>query len=118
MNDFSQADYDTWLEWSVKAVEQLAAEAGCIFIIDVMSFSTCVSVATERRFDGTGFTLSPCSLLDMPGGTRLVLPSPNGSTLELQRREFTADVELCLQQDLSHSACKLTDQAFFAALPV
>ncbi len=242
MNDFSQTHYDIRLEWGVQAAEHLAAEADCVVIIDVMSFSTCVSIATERggfifpypwkdaraqdyaaeknaqcaqfdrRFEGPGFTLSPCSLQEMPAGTRLVLPSPNGSSLtfsaiksgadiytacfrnlsataracekysrilvvpagekwpdnslrpaiedlaaagglisrlkhrrlslearaacavyetmdrqelrqcgsalELQRRGFAADVELCLQQDLSHSACKLTEQAFFAALPV
>ncbi|MEO1146213.1 MAG: hypothetical protein AAFY26_11535 [Cyanobacteria bacterium J06638_22] len=33
---------------------------------------------------GTGkYSLSPASLLSIPQGTRLVLPSPNGSTLSL-----------------------------------
>ncbi|MFU2318846.1 2-phosphosulfolactate phosphatase [Rahnella sp. PCH160] len=242
MNDFSQTHYDIRLEWGVQAVEQLAAEVDCIVIIDVISFSTCVSVAAERggfifpypwkdaraqdyaaeknaqcaqfdrRFDGPGFTLSPCSLRAMLAGTRLVLPSPNGSALtfsakkseadiftacfrnlsataracekysrilvvpagekwpdnslrpaiedlaaagglisrlkhrhlsvearaacavyetmdrqelrhcgsalELQRRGFAADVELCLQEDLSGAACKLSDDAFVAVLPV
>jgi 2-phosphosulfolactate phosphatase len=30
-----------------------------------------------------GYSLSPASLVDMPAGTRLVLPSPNGATLTL-----------------------------------
>ena len=32
---------------------------------------------------GHGYSLSPASLLDIPGGARLVLPSPNGATLSL-----------------------------------
>jgi 2-phosphosulfolactate phosphatase len=75
-----------------------------------MSFSTCVTTAVARgarvfpyrwkdesalafaRSVGaelaggrsrSGYSLSPCSLLQIPAGTRLVLPSPNGATLTL-----------------------------------
>src|SRR5262249_36871154 len=34
-----------------------------------------------HRDDGKGYSLSPASLLSIPKGTRLVLPSPNGSRL-------------------------------------
>ncbi len=36
-----------------------------------------------REFKGGGYLLSPSSLVDIPSGTALVLPSPNGSTLSL-----------------------------------
>jgi len=36
-----------------------------------------------RRDGAHGYTLSPFSLLSIPAGTELVLPSPNGSTLAL-----------------------------------
>jgi 2-phosphosulfolactate phosphatase len=83
-----------------------------IIIVDVLSFSTCVDFATGlgvkvypyRWKDGTakayaaqigaslagnrgqsegGFSLSPVSFLDTPLPEKLVLPSPNGSTLSL-----------------------------------
>lgn len=79
--------------------------------MDVLSFSTCVEIATAcgaiifpyawhddraqafansvnaelagPRRDSARYTLSPQSLLKIPRGMRLVLPSPNGSTLTL-----------------------------------
>lgn len=135
MNDFSQTDFDVRLEWGAQAAEQLAAEADCIVIIDVMSFSTCVSIAAERgsfifpypwkdaraqdyaseknalcaqfdrRFDGPGFTLSPCSLQDMPAGTRLVLPSPNGSALTFAaKKKSGADIFTACFRNLTATA--------------
>ncbi|MFT4037295.1 MAG: 2-phosphosulfolactate phosphatase, partial [Thermomicrobiales bacterium] len=44
------------------------------------------ALLAERRFaDGAGgaYSLSPASLLTIPAGTRLVLPSPNGARLAL-----------------------------------
>ncbi|MCC3748815.1 2-phosphosulfolactate phosphatase [Rouxiella badensis] len=109
MSYFSQSGYEVRLEWGIAAVENLAHEVDCIVIIDVMSFSTCVSIAcdrgallfpypwkdqtaqeyarqkdaeaahVDRRFSGPGYTLSPQSLLKLSAGNRLVLPSPNGS---------------------------------------
>ncbi|RJT45021.1 2-phosphosulfolactate phosphatase [Rahnella woolbedingensis] len=134
MTDFSQADFDVRVEWGAPAIEHLAAEADCIVIIDVMSFSTCVSVATERggvifpypwkdaraqqfaaennadcahfdrRFQGPGFTLSPCSLRDMPAGTRLVLPSPNGSALTFKAKTHTAAIFSACFRNLTATA--------------
>lgn len=134
MTDFSQAEFDVRVEWGAPAIEHLAAEADCIVIIDVMSFSTCVSVANERggvifpypwkdasaqqfaaennavcaqfdrRFQGAGFTLSPCSLLDMTAGTRLVLPSPNGSALAFQAKAHKAAIFSACFRNLTATA--------------
>jgi 2-phosphosulfolactate phosphatase len=51
-------------------------------------------VASDRSSDGAGspFSLSPSSLLAIPTGTRLVLPSPNGATLVLLAAEFGTTV--------------------------
>src|SRR4051812_39530295 len=40
-------------------------------------------LALPRRAAGGQFSLSPASLLAIPAGTRLMLPSPNGSRLSL-----------------------------------
>jgi 2-phosphosulfolactate phosphatase len=75
--------------------------------LDVFSFSTSVEIATSRVLvypyregdlalefaaplgayvagdNPYGYSLSPSSLVEIPDGTRLVLPSPNGSLLSL-----------------------------------
>jgi 2-phosphosulfolactate phosphatase len=81
-----------------------------VIIVDVLSFSTSVEIATSRKAvvypyrwkndsaqefarsvgaelaqkrRDAGLSLSPKSLLNIPIGTKLVLPSPNGATLTL-----------------------------------
>jgi len=96
------------LEWGEAGVRLLAGQVDVVVIVDVLSFSTSVSVAVERgaaviphpvRDDsaaerarslgatlanpqrgGPGPTLSPASLSVLGQGELLVLPSPNGST--------------------------------------
>ena len=100
-------------EWGVHGVESAPADA-VIVVIDVLCFTTCVSIACGRgatvfpcvwnddrasklgEAEGAiiaakrgqpGYTLSPASYGAMPAGVRLVLPSPNGSTLSFAARE-------------------------------
>jgi 2-phosphosulfolactate phosphatase len=107
---FDQCEYDIRCEWGAHGLRQLGPGSDAVIIVDVLSFSTCVSIATSRGAlvfpyacnddtprayarsmqaelagpRGTGsYSLSPRSLLDIPPGTRLVLPSPNGATLTL-----------------------------------
>ena len=40
-------------------------------------------LATSSRKDPQGFSLAPSSMLRLPPGTKVVLPSPNGATLSL-----------------------------------
>lgn len=104
-------DWDVCLEWGLPGVRRLAKTCDALVIVDVLSFSTCVAIAAAngaailpylyqddratgyaieqqallagpRR--GAGFSLSPASLLALPAGARLVLPSPNGATLSLE----------------------------------
>lgn len=37
---FSQSQSEVRLEWGISAVDYLAAEADCVIVVDVMSFST------------------------------------------------------------------------------
>lgn len=106
---YNQAGFDIRCEWGAKGIGQLAASSDVIIIVDVLSFTTCVSIAVDndavvypfhsqdasaeefaRQHDAIlasknrqteGFSLSPASLLTIPANTRVVIPSPNGSTL-------------------------------------
>jgi 2-phosphosulfolactate phosphatase len=112
MGAFDQSEFDVRFEWGLKGLEVLLPDSDVIIIVDVLSFSTCVDVVTARgsavypyrwkdetahRYaeevgaalaggrnnSGDGFSLSPASFINknLPG--KLVLPSPNGSTLSL-----------------------------------
>ncbi len=115
---FSQSQFEVRLEWGLSAVNYLAEEADCAVIIDVMSFSTCVSLAVDngariypypwkdataieygdkigamtasadRRFSGKGYSLSPTSIRHISEGESLVLPSPNGSAVSFKARDM------------------------------
>lgn len=106
---YDQSEFDVRCEWGLQGVRLLAPISDVVIIVDVLSFSTCVDIATGRgaivypyrwkdasaeafalSVDGElagpsnqGYTLSPRTLVSIPFGTRLVLPSPNGSTLTL-----------------------------------
>ncbi|RLV51048.1 2-phosphosulfolactate phosphatase [Nocardioides mangrovicus] len=99
------------LEWGLAGAERLAAEADVSVVVDVLSFTTTLSVALEagmtvfpypwasaqaaafagerdavlavgRRAAAPGeVSLSPTSVRAARGIERLVLPSPNGSTI-------------------------------------
>jgi 2-phosphosulfolactate phosphatase len=109
---YNQQEFDIRLEWGLKGVEELAPISDVIVIVDILSFSTCVEIATQngaiiypyqwkdesaieyakslnaeladfKRKYADGYSLSPTSLLNIKSKTKLVLPSPNGSTLSL-----------------------------------
>jgi 2-phosphosulfolactate phosphatase len=104
----SQDAFDVRCEWGLAGVSALQ---GCrtFIVVDVLSFSTSVSVAAGREVEvvpcrsrdaaadlplpegtvvaaarGQGYSLSPASLLTAPRGLVLVLASPNGSTIAAQ----------------------------------
>lgn len=100
-------------EWGLAGIEAHRDAASVFVIVDVLSFSTATSVAVERgaavipfahgdsaaaqaeaerqgaalaasrRAGGGQLSLSPVSLQRLAAGTRLLLPSPNGSRLSL-----------------------------------
>jgi 2-phosphosulfolactate phosphatase len=110
---FDQAEFQVRCEWGLEGLRALAPAADVVVIVDVLSFTTAVEIATSRgafifpyRFKdaaatayarsvdaelassdrGSGYSLSPASLRKLNPGSRLVLPSPNGSELS-----FAAD---------------------------
>jgi 2-phosphosulfolactate phosphatase len=102
---YAQDGYDIRFEWGAEGVDVLAAECGALVIVDVLSFSTAVDIAVSRgarilplpyrderaaaaaKAAGAllggekSWSLRPSTLLDIPAGTLLALPSPNGATL-------------------------------------
>jgi 2-phosphosulfolactate phosphatase len=96
-------------DWGPMGLRSVASEVDVVVIVDVLSFTTCVDIAlgrgaevypyrwrdgseaefasavgaelAGRRGDDDRWSLSPTSLADVAAGTRLVLPSPNGSAL-------------------------------------
>ncbi|MCA1995451.1 MAG: 2-phosphosulfolactate phosphatase [Coleofasciculus sp. S288] len=110
---YDQSDFELRCEWGEQAVSQLASISDVVVIVDVLSFSTSVEIATNngaiiypyrwrdesaidyalsvnaelasrKRTSSNGYSLSSASLLNIPLGTRLVLPSPNGASLTLR----------------------------------
>ncbi len=113
-------------EWGPSGLRRLAPRSDVVVIVDVLSFTTAVDVALGRgaavlpyRWHDGGeaayaaehdavvagegpaavWTLAPASLVDLPAGTRLVLPSPNGSALSFGAAEAGASTVLagCLR---------------------
>ncbi len=108
---YDQSEFDIRFGWGLTALQQFAPLSDVVIVVDVLSFSTSVEIATQRgavifpyrgrgpdagtfarhhgaelaSFDrtGGGFSLAPASLQSIPAGTRLVLPSPNGANLSL-----------------------------------
>lgn len=121
---WDQSPFAVRFEWGERGLEAIGPSSGVVVIVDVLSFSTCVDVASARGAvilpyrwrDGTatryaeeqqailaghrasdGYSLSPVSLAGIPDGTRLVLPSPNGATLSLRAAEIGIPVAACLR---------------------
>jgi 2-phosphosulfolactate phosphatase len=107
---FTQSEFDIRLEWGEQGVNVLTLISDVVIIVDVLSFTTCVEIATSRKaiiypyrgkLEMAGrfaqsigaklaeknrsakYSLSPKSIFGIPEETKLVLPSPNGSTLSL-----------------------------------
>ena len=119
-----QAAYDVCFDWGPTGAAAIAVGADLAVVVDVLSFTTTLSVAAERgvtvfpyrwrdataeqyaadrdatlargRSEPSGVTLSPASVLAAPELERLVLPSPNGSVDQLRPRRVRDDGGGCL----------------------
>ncbi len=112
-----QRQFDVRCEWGREAIEYLSDSTDVFIVVDILSFSTCVDIATSRnasilpyqykddsavnfalqhnaelavhRTEEGSFSLSPVSMLHAQKGQRIVLPSPNGATLSMLTKEKT-----------------------------
>jgi 2-phosphosulfolactate phosphatase len=121
--NFTQSEFDIRLEWGEHGVSLLAPISEVVIIIDVLSFTTSVVIAASRnaiiypyrgkmelaqafavsvgaelaqKRGNAKYSLSPKSMVGIPEGIKLVLPSPNGSTLTLATGE-TPTLAGCLR---------------------
>ena len=122
-----QSAFRVRCDWGPMGLRNLAPSADVLVVVDVLSFTTSVDVALGRgavvfpyrwhdgsehefaaandavvagsRWETEGWSLAPSSLATLPTGTRLVLPSPNGSALSFGAREAgaTTVVAACLR---------------------
>jgi 2-phosphosulfolactate phosphatase len=109
-------------EWGVDGLSHVAQGAGAVVVVDVLRFTTAVSVAVGRgavvlpyvwaagdaarayaarhdaelagRPEDGHWSLSPTDLARIPAGTRLVLPSPNGSALAFGAQNDVPDARV------------------------
>jgi len=133
---YDQAEFAVRCEWGLHGVRLLAPISDAVIIVDVFSFSTAVEIATRRGAEvypyashsdaaatyavsvgaelaesyGTlsGYSLRPHSLVRIPEGMRLVLPSRNGSRLSLETGS-TPTLTACLR---NYRAVAAAAQAF------
>lgn len=120
-----QLPYTVRLEWGLDGARTVTSGADLAVVVDILSFSTCVSVALDRGAEvipfpwqdtsaedfaahhgallagprnGGGLSLSPASIRAAETLDRVVLPSPNGSALchELAR-EVPLVAAVCLR---------------------
>ncbi|NUR97239.1 MAG: 2-phosphosulfolactate phosphatase [Kribbellaceae bacterium] len=117
---YAQAGFGVGFDWGPVGAEVVAGDI--VAVVDVLSFTTAVTVAVDRGIDvypyrwrdetavayaekygatlavgrsaaGPGdVSLSPASIRSVTGITKLVLPSPNGSTIAKQLSETGATV--------------------------
>ncbi len=135
-------------EWGLAGLEAFRDKVSVLVIIDVLSFSTAVDIATSRgvivypfqhgdedaaqraadqvgallaksrKAAGGQLSLSPASLMALPAGTKLMLPSPNGSRLSLAGGH-TPVLAGCLRnaRSVAKVACRLAGGGIIAVVP-
>jgi 2-phosphosulfolactate phosphatase len=113
---YDQSAFDIRCEWGLAGVRLVGGLADVVVIVDVLSFSTCVDVAVSRgagifpyrwkdqnapeyavqcgaelagrRGEPGKFSLSCASMFNAVTGSKIVLPSPNGSALTMEAADL------------------------------
>jgi 2-phosphosulfolactate phosphatase len=105
---YGQSDYEVRFDWGLDGALAVAVDVEAVVVVDVLSFTTAVSVAVDQgalvypyrwrdesardfaieraatlavKRGEEGVSLSPVSMRDLAPGDRVVLPSPNGATI-------------------------------------
>lgn len=114
---YSQSEFQNRFEWGLEGARKLSSEADIAVVVDVLSFSSCVDIAisagaivypfvfkderakeyanslgaicASTKRSKSEFCLSPPTLSQLKSGDRIVLPSPNGSTISFALEGIT-----------------------------
>lgn len=126
MNDaHSQSQYQVRFDWGIEGADAIGADIGVVLVVDVLSFCTAVDVATSAGLEvipasladaerlateagaapagerGAPVSLSATALAayaaSTSSGSRVVLPSPNGSALSAALMTTTPVVAVSLR---------------------
>ncbi|MBB1157134.1 MULTISPECIES: 2-phosphosulfolactate phosphatase [Amycolatopsis] len=135
MDIAAQRGTDVRLEWGGEGVAVLGRECAVLIIVDVLSFSTTTDLVVSRggrvlpvrwrdergvaEARGAGavvageeeWTLRPSSVTEIPSGTLLALPSPNGATLCAAAAKTGAHVLAGCLRNASATAAKAREIA-------
>jgi 2-phosphosulfolactate phosphatase len=135
-------------EWGLQGIEVLRPQVSVLVIVDILSFSTAVDIATgrgghvlpfpsgnreaaqaaansasavlaaPRRAGGGQVSLSPRTLSTLAAGTRIMLPSPNGSRLSLHAGSRPV-IAGCLRnaEAVAQLALKLANGGIIGVIP-
>jgi 2-phosphosulfolactate phosphatase len=84
----SQSGFDVRLDWGVAGLRDIAPGAGCVVVVDVLSFSTTVEVACSR-----GATVYPASRKD---DSAQEMAARLGASLAVSRHDMSAQTPYSL----------------------
>jgi len=126
-----QRPYSVRFDWGITGASAISLDADVSVVVDVLSFTTTLSVAVERGIEvfpyrwkddgaqqyaadhqavlavgrshihGAAVSLSPASVRSASGLERLVLPSPNGSSIAYS---LAASSGVCLGASLRNAS--------------
>lgn len=126
-----QLEYGLRFDWGLRGAEAIAAEVDTAVVIDVLSFTTTLSVAADAGIDVLPYSwndesavdyardadavlavrrsvaregqisLSPRTIREAEAPSRLVLPSPNGSTIAFA---LASQVAVCVGASLRNAS--------------
>lgn len=140
---FDQREFEVRCEWGAHGLTELGPVSEVVIIVDVLSFSTAVDVATARGAvvfpyplkdrsaaayatsvgaklaspdRESGFSLSPGTLEEIPSAYRLVLPSPNGARLCFGAR-YPRLLTACLRNASAVARAAVRLGSTFALIP-
>jgi 2-phosphosulfolactate phosphatase len=144
---YTQRGHAVRFDWGTEGADAVGPGAAFVAVVDVLSFTTTLTVAVERGIavlpyrwrDGSAqavarahdatlavgrsraragqVSLSPRSLLTASGVRRLVLPSPNGSTVAAHLADGGATVVGVSLRNARAAAAWVRDRAGGAAAP-
>lgn len=120
MSWYTQSNYDIRFEWGLDGAKNLSPNTDIVIIVDILSFSTCIDIAVSQgaqvhpflfKNDNavefaksigaklaiptrskTELCLSPATMKLLKPNDKVVLPSPNGSSISFETK---APVILC-----------------------